>query len=246
VRLTRPLDPDRARRRRNRRLWATLFVLGCGLGSVWTFQRPLFHKNFGVIDPDRVYRSAQPGPELAAVIRARRLGSILNLRGGSQSDTWYASEVQTTERAGVDLYDFPMSATRRPMRRELLVLVDVFTRCRYPMLIHCKSGSDRTGLASAVYLMVAKGVPPESAVGAFSVQYGHVPLLSTARLHEPFEEYAAWLKTRGIAHDPERFRRWVECDYRSDDPATVFRPINPGPRAERRRTATTGEAALRR
>jgi len=139
-----------------------------------------------------------------------------------------------------------MSATRRPTRRELLVLVDIFTRCRYPILIHCKSGSDRTGLASALYLMAAKGDSPERALKAFSLQYGHVPLLSTARLHEPFEEYSAWLRANRITHNPVRFRRWLERDYLSAEPATVFRPIQPGPRTERRRTATAGDATRRR
>ena len=95
--------------------------------------------------------------------------------------------------------------------------------------------------------MVARGIPPEQALAAFSLKYGHVPLRGgTARLHEPFEEYSVWLKAAGIEHNPGRFRRWVEGHYRSDDPATVFRPIKPGPRAERRRTATTDEAPLRR
>ena len=61
---------------------------------------------------------------------------------------------------GLEFYDLPMSACRRPTRRELLVLLDLFEHCRYPLLIHCKSGSDRTGLASALYLMSRRGEPP--------------------------------------------------------------------------------------
>ena len=54
-------------------------------------------------------------------------------------------------------YDLPLSATRRPTRRELLQLIDLLETCSYPLLIHCKSGADRTGLASALYRLVRRG-----------------------------------------------------------------------------------------
>src|SRR5262249_57216146 len=91
------------------------------------------------------------------LIRGRRIASVLNLRGGSLADTFYQEEVRVTHALGVDFYDLPMSATRRPSRRELLLLLDLFGRCRYPLLIHCKEGSDRTGLACAPYLMASRG-----------------------------------------------------------------------------------------
>ena len=68
---------------------------------------------------------------------------------------------------GLSLYDLPLSATRRPARLELLRLIDVLERCPYPLLIHCKSGADRTGLASALYLMLQRGETPERAGAAF-------------------------------------------------------------------------------
>ena len=91
-------------------------------------------------------------------------------------------------------YDLPLAATRRPTRRELLFLIDLLDRCPYPLLIHCKSGADRTGLASALYLMVKRNQPPELAENALALEFGHVPFLGTEHLHEPLHEYAAWLK----------------------------------------------------
>jgi hypothetical protein len=198
--------------------------------GVYTFRRPLFSGNFGVVDPGRVYRSAQPDRGFAKLLRSKQLGSVLNLRGGSPDDPWYSQEVRLTRQFGVDFYDFPMNATRRPSRAELLVLLDLFRRCRYPLLIHCKSGSDRTGLASALYLMAVKGVGPEKASAEFSLDYGHVPLAGTQRLHEPFNEYRRWLSSEGLAHSPARFRDWVEHEYRSEPPSNALRPLRPGPR----------------
>jgi protein tyrosine phosphatase (PTP) superfamily phosphohydrolase (DUF442 family) len=201
------------------------------LSSV-TFRRQWFAGNFGVVAPGRVYRSAQPTTQLGRLIQDHRLASVLNLRGGSMGDAFYWNEVHLTAALGVEFYDFPMSATRRPSRRELLGLSDLFTRCRYPLLIHCRSGSDRTGLASALYLMLQCGAGPDEALQAFTLAHGHIALGGTQHLHEPLDEYSAWLRTNRLPHSAERFVHWVEHDYASDDLTTTVRPrtLRPGPR----------------
>jgi hypothetical protein len=97
-------------------------------------------------------------------------------------------------------------------------------------LIHCKRGADRTGLAAALYRMVARGLGPEEALRSFTIEHGHVPLAGTRRLHEPIDEYAAWLAAGKLTHTPERFRAWVEHDYRSADPPGPVAPLDSGPR----------------
>jgi protein tyrosine phosphatase (PTP) superfamily phosphohydrolase (DUF442 family) len=215
-----------------------LAILALALAVV--LRRPWFQGNFGVVARDRVFRSAQPERELEDRVRQRRIASILNLRGGSLADPFYVDEVRLTQRLGVDFYDFPMSATRRPTRNELLVLIDVMRRCRYPLLIHCKSGSDRTALASAVYLIDQQGADPDRALKEFGLAYGHVAMFGTERLHEPFIEYGRWLTSEKLRHSPERFREWVQHEYKDDAPrpdgagagagSRPFRPIQPGPR----------------
>ena len=222
----------RLRRLRARRVWWA----GWGLvlfSALFTFRQPLIHGNFGVVDPGLVYRSAQPKGNLPGLIRAYRLASILNLRGGSFTDPWYASEVRLTRENSVVFFDLPLGATRRPTRRELILLLDLLQRAPYPLLIHCKSGSDRTGLAAALYLVSQRGVPPDQALSAFSLHYGHFALGGTEHLHEPLLEYSSWLKSHQLSHSPARFRNWVEKVYRADDRATEIPPLRPGPRAMR-------------
>ena len=212
--------------RRGRRLLAGALAAAFAVGGWLVANRP----NFGVVEPGRVYRSAQPTGNLGRLMDDYGLKSVLNLRGGSDTDPWYADEVRAMRERKVDFYDLPLSATRRPTRRELLVVLDLLDRCRYPLLIHCKSGSDRTGLVSALYRLAILGEGPDRALEAFSVRYGHVGALGTERLHEPFEEYASWLKGRNLAHSPATFRRWVESDYRADDARIAYPPLAPGPR----------------
>ncbi len=220
---------SKSRSRRDKRGVAIIVLLSL-LGIV-TFHRPLFLGNLGEVCQGQVYRSAQPQNGLEKLIQSKHLSSILNLRGGSQGDSWYAHEVELTKANGIDFYDLPMSATSRPGRRQLLILLDLFKHCRYPLLIHCKSGSDRTGLASALYLMTMNQLDPDSALSAFSLTYGHVPIGGPQRLHEPLLEYRDWLLKEHVAHTPEIFHDWVEREYRSDDDVNIsVEPLQPGPR----------------
>lgn len=207
-----------------------LFCLVVSLSVGGFLLKPFYSQNIGIVDPGRVIRSAQPTSRLDDMIREYELASILSLRGGSPKNFFYANEVRATNEAGVSFYDLPLSATRRPKRRELLLLIDVLNRCEYPLLIHCKSGADRTGLASGIYRMEVLGQPPEQAKEAFTVLHSHVPWFGTQHLHEPFDEYGAWLARHGLAHAPGRFREWVKNDYRADDPSVEPPPLAAGPR----------------
>ena len=207
---------------------AVILLLLIAMASCWVFRRPWFLGNLAVVDAGRVIRSAQPTAQLPDLIRDYRLRSILNLRGGNPSDWWYDAEVKASHASGVLFYDLPMSATRRPTRRELLVLIDTLKSCPYPLLIHCKSGADRTGLASALYRMIHRREPPNQAEGAFSLEFGHIPLGGTEHLHEPLDEYAAWLAARGLRHTPERFRDWVKNDYEPAGGPADPPPLQPG------------------
>ena len=177
------LDPQPRPTQPTRRHWfrgiLQLGLAGFLLGAIvpaGMLLRPWFDGNVGVVDPGRVIRSAQPTTGLSRLIKEHHLASILNLRGGSLRDSWYAAEVNTAQSCGVSFFDLPLSATKRPGRSDLLRLIDVLDRCGYPLLIHCKAGADRTGLASAIYLMMHRNEPPAQAAGAFSIIHSHIPL----------------------------------------------------------------------
>jgi len=238
-----PSPQQRSTRLRRAALLALASVFLALAGVCWIFRGPWFTGNLAPLDPPRVFRSAQPGAELGQWIERYGLRSVLNLRGGDEQDWWYKNEVQETGSRRVDLYDLPLSATRRPSRRELLCLIDVLERCRYPLLIHCKSGADRTGMASAIYLMLRQRQSPDEAERAFSLEFGHVPLFGPEHLHEPLREYGRWLKERGLGHEPGRFRDWVKNEYEAADPKVDPPLLQPGPR-ERRRSVAQGSGVV--
>ncbi len=236
---TRDRPPGVMKRVFNRRVRLGATILALAVTIVW-LERPLFRNNFGVVDPGKVYRSSQPKGNLDRLIDRYALASVLNLRGGTEADWWYKAEVEAARKAGVAYYDVPMNASRRPGRRELLAIVKLLETCRYPLLIHCKSGADRTGLVSALYLLAIKGEPPETAHHAFSLVYTHIALFGPEKLHEPIHEYEAWLKRRGFSHSRERFIGWLQNDFDPANSTTPVPTIVPGVRpwgksADRRR-----------
>ncbi len=245
-------DAWQGRRHRIRVTLAGLAVLVAGV--VWTLRVPLFARNFGVVEPGQVYRSAQPDGELGAWIEVRGIKSILNLRGGAPTDRFYREELRTANEHGVLFYDIPLSATRRPCRRELLAVAEVLEKAPYPLLIHCKQGADRTGLATSMYYMLRRNEGPVEAERGFSLEHAHLPMFGPERLHEPLDEYADWLKAEGAPHTPERFREWVAWVYRDGDPVGPLaksprpgpRPLSPRRRAQLQAERTEAEAELRK
>lgn len=222
-------QPTTSRSGRIKLLRRLILVVSLAILAI-TFRKPLFQGNFGVVDPGRVFRSAQPGGAFPRTIAREGLGSVINLRGGSNADPFYRDEVEVSKRYGIEFYDIPMSASRRPSRNDLLRALAVLDQCRYPTLIHCKWGSDRTGLMCALYRLDKLGEPPEEAIKAFTVTYGHFPFFGPERLHEPLDEYSVWLRSHSLTHNSDRFRSWLERDYRSDDPFQGWPIVRPGTR----------------
>lgn len=131
--------------------------------------------NFHTVVESEVYRSAQPGPgDLEAWAAVHGIRSVLNLRGPSDQ-AWYRDEIAASERLGLVHADFGMRASEmlsEPRAQELIALMKSLPK---PLLIHCKQGADRTGIASALYL-AARGDGEARAEAQISFRYGHVSL----------------------------------------------------------------------
>lgn len=137
--------------------------------------------NFAEVIPGQFYRSAQPSPSDIAVY-AERYGikTIVNLRGPNKA-SWYSDEVAAASKANIKLIDFRMSARKALTLEQTNKLIALLKDAPKPILIHCKSGSDRTGLVAVIYLQQIAGVDEETAEGQLSVRFGHIgiPLLSS-------------------------------------------------------------------
>ena len=153
--------------------------------------------NIDTVEDDAVYRSGQlSGERLAQLIADRHLRTVINLRGSHPGARWYDDEVKASADANVLHIDLPMSATREPDPALLGQLIDALQTAPKPFLIHCESGSDRTGLASALYRLLALGQPPEVAARQLSFNWGHFPWLGspTIAMDRTFDKVAAGIR----------------------------------------------------
>lgn len=149
-------------------------LAGCGYGQLDNYAPLTVFDNFRSIEEGRAYRSAQlDATTLNLVFDEHGIRTIVNLRGENEQDAWYRNERAAAEKAGVTLVDIRMSAGRLPSRDALLLLYDTFQTAEYPILIHCQSGADRTGAASAIWRMVVRGDTREAARVELSLVYGH-------------------------------------------------------------------------
>lgn len=153
--------------------------------------------NFHEVSSGAVYRAAQmDGQNLARWKREHGIASILNLRGAADGADWYETERAVADRLGIQHIDFGMSDQEELTDREVQALMNVMRNAPKPLLIHCRAGADRTGLASALYLAGIDGREEGEAEKHLSIRYGHIglPWVSKAwSMDVTWERIEPWL-----------------------------------------------------
>jgi len=150
----------------------------------------LVHGNFEPITEGEAYRSGQINKgRLEQYLKDYRIKSVLNLRGENSGADWYEDEIAVCSRLSVRHYDLAMNSTGKPDPDVLSRLMTIFREAPRPILIHCRSGSDRTGLAAALWKVVVDGERKAVAEKQLSIRYGHFPVGQTSVLDDFFDEW---------------------------------------------------------
>lgn len=159
-----------------------------------------------------VYRSNQPDAKRLRRHASHGIKTVLNLRGISDHSP-YLFEKEACDALGLTLVDLKMEARKAPKRDTLRTLIDLFATLEKPLLVHCKSGADRAGLASAIYLLTQEGADIATAKRMLSLRYVHVRHSATGILDHLLDAFDA-----RQSEGPIGFRDWVETEY---DPAAL-------------------------
>ena len=161
---------------------------------------------------DEMVRTNQPWPFQIKGWARRGVKTIVNLRGGFGT-SFYQLERQTCAQVGLNHVDFTVTSRSAPTVEQLHEAKKVFDSITYPALLHCKSGADRAGLASVLYLHFRKGEPIDKAMRMLNLRYGHIRQGKTGVLDFFFEKYLEHSKTSGLS-----LIDWAERHY---DPVAV-------------------------
>ena len=153
-------------------------LTGGSIGSYWGVVQ--YNGNFHAVTEGSLYRSAQLDKgEIEQAVREHGIRAILNLRGAHPGEAWYDDEVAVSQALGVAHFDYGLSAHRFVTDGQIADLLGIIRRAPKPLLVHCKSGADRTGLVSALYRFAVEGQTAKDADRQLTLIYGHFPYLTS-------------------------------------------------------------------
>ena len=153
---------------------------------------------------DELVRANQPWPHQLAAWKRRGIRTVINLRGGFDA-SFHALEKDACERLGLTLTDFTITSREVPSRERVLGAKRLFETIAYPALMHCKSGADRAGIMSVLYMHFRKGRTIREAMDQLHLRYLHVKQGKTGVLDYTFERYLHEGEPAGLS-----FLEWVE------------------------------------
>ena len=156
--------------------------------------------NVHAVQAGIVYRSAQlDQDDFESIIKSRKIRSILNLRGEDANERWYRSEMAAVQATGVRHFDYGIGSTSYVDAKQVKEILAILRSAPKPLLIHCASGADRTGLVAALYLAEIEGKPVEEAAQQLSILYGHFPYLGsrTVAMDNSFYDFVAKYRPGG-------------------------------------------------
>lgn len=185
----------------NRVTLIAMVILTCALIVISIFFKPLrdsmFPKRWGVVTPNLIFRSGQLSPTLLQnMYEEHNLVSVLALNGGS------ADEIKVCKKLGIDISRYSLRGDGTGDVNEyidVLCKIDKAVKAGQPILIHCTSGAQRTGVAIGTYRMLVQHWTAKQVVHELLENGWHrddLPLIDYVNEHLP--TIAAALKERGV------------------------------------------------
>ena len=135
--------------------------LGADAGVASAGSREAPCENFGQVGAG-LYRGAEPDARCLEHLAGLGIRTVLNLRDEKDAS---ADERKRALVLGLRYFNMPMSGFNRPSAADVQrVLAMVRAPENQPVFVHCKRGSDRTGVIVAVYRIADDGWTAERAV----------------------------------------------------------------------------------
>jgi protein tyrosine phosphatase (PTP) superfamily phosphohydrolase (DUF442 family) len=181
-----------------------LLVAVCG---ALAFHMGVLGENFRPITEHQCYRSGQMTLDsLNEHVHALGLKSVINLRGVC-ADDWYKREVEYCSAHQIAHVDFKIDPVRLPRPEVVLDMIRYFKAAEYPLILHCRNGADRSGLAATLYRITKEKEGVDSALQKeVNWHCGHVRTTKNDAAERFFELYRR-------TGNGESFESWAENTY---------------------------------
>ena len=163
-------------------------------------------RNWVEVIPGRVYRCNHPTPgALARAVRRFGFKTLVNLRGHRACGSDALSR-EAAVRLGLTHVDMAFESRGAPHKERILRFYEIYRQVQFPVLMHCKSGADRAGLAAGLALLFEGGTAA-AALEHLSWRYLHSSKARTGILDAFFLRYQADAEGR------IGFVDWVRGEY---------------------------------
>ena len=100
----------------------------------------------------------------------------------------------------------------------MIGLGNLFEKINYPILLHCKSGADRAGLASVMYHLMVLDTPFQIARKHLSIRFLHLKFSRSGILDFMLDTYEKESKMTSL-----NFRSWIETKYDPNKLTKIYR-----------------------
>ncbi len=168
-----------------RLIWKTVSFIAFTAFLLWLWQSSMVRltQNFAEVDPGRFYRSAQLSPgELKEIVQKYGIKTVISLRGAPESSYWVKPQIKKLEELNTKFYSFWWTSDYFPDAEEFKSYLKLLKTAEYPILIHCRSGADRTGEATAMYSIDFMHTPKAEAIEKhLNWKYWHFEFLHPAK-----------------------------------------------------------------
>lgn len=198
--------------------WKKIFIYCIALPVVplvlyFAYHILLFSSSVFTVIEGKVYRSGQlSGDILERTMKEKGVKSILNLTGKATDRAWHIRENEIAIKYGAKLYDIGLTADELPKYLDLINILNIIQTSEKPILIHCRRGSDRSGMVSALALAIENDPPLSELKKQFSFRYGVFPFYRSIGPYF-FSKYEQWLDSAKKAHSKDILLYWINHEY---------------------------------
>ncbi len=134
----------------------------------------LFSNNLHEVVPHKFYRSAEMSrDELQQTVKRYGIKTVLDMRLDKDApDSTGMTEAEAAKLAGSSYLHLPFSSARADQLPQLAKLLETYDAAALPILVHCSSGTHRSGVASALWLLEKEGKSLDDAMQQLTPRYG--------------------------------------------------------------------------
>ncbi len=177
--------------------------------------------NFHMVEKGKFYRSKQLTTEaLSDYIKKYQIKTILNLREKEEDATALQQEDNFAKKRGINFVNIPLSPCHLPSKEEIEKILELFEAAEKPILVHCWSGSDRTGMVSALWALEEMQQPLQEALKQLAFRFGHVKIF-----HPSMTKFIElWTNLRKTKSQNGALMIYEQANY--DEPFSILHPLS--------------------